>query len=493
MNALDGLFSRQVPTRASGAVSGSVAEAQEGGAAAGKDSFASALFGEVRKQSHGSANEDQADLNGNGSVTQDVDVEAELVMAEMFDFHFGSGVGVESDTGQPQNPDGQNGNARSAFEITGYFGSELPAFAETKSVGGNPSDAKNELAESAGGDASAAPMQIVGKIDVETATTSAPDVPSDSQPSQLPAGKSAVEVPMVPVRGENVEITTKPGVGQESSNRAILVDHAVRSKPIADPRKDANGAVSYNGSADPDIEVAETRVDQGRDRTAAIKAARTAQDAPIDNVRVIDRRTIAAPQTSQNGEAIAKAVIQDVAQFGQAVRGEAARAASAAPVPSAVNMQAVAQAVTPKTLHTLNIQLNPHSLGQVTAVLKMAGDELSVELKVQTAEAYRQLKEDSTGIVKALRAQGYGIETISVQHVPTDRQAMTVQQGQQPVTNGQQFQFQDGDARSASGNQSESGRQRSLGVRDGNNTGDGGNDHLSPSSDGIRRSDGVYL
>ena len=542
MNALDGLFSRQVPTRTSGGVSNSVADATEGNAFGAKDSFASALSGEYRKQRHGSGSEDQPELKGAPATPDDAasqpapDDEAQPVLAEVFDFHFGARSPVEPDPDKSENLDGESDKTTRSFETTGYFESDLTVFAEVKpsavippladptvavevlqdsdiEVDGLNADASEDADELTGPKievtknvaASAASINIAGKTEIETNASRAPGVSSDPRSAPLPGRQPTLEADVVPtrgtvpeptsapMRGAKAEATLVPTRGEENSNRAILVDHGVRAKPTAEIRKDGNAAPSGSIPVDPDIDTQEMRIDQGRERTTAAKAGRSAQDAPMDNVRVIERRTIAAPQTSHNGEAVAKAIIQDVAQFAQAARSETARPAAAAPLPGSTNAQAIIQASAPKTLHTLNIQLNPHSLGQVTAVLKMTGDELSVELKVQTAEAYRQLKEDSTAIVKALRAQGYGVETISVQHLPGDRQAMAAQQGQQPNASGQQFQFQDGDARSASDNQSAASRQQSRGGRGGNNSGDGSNGHQSPSTDGVRRSDGVYL
>jgi chemotaxis protein MotD len=72
-------------------------------------------------------------------------------------------------------------------------------------------------------------------------------------------------------------------------------------------------------------------------------------------------------------------------------------------------------------LNTLKIQLHPAELGSVNAVLRIAGDQLVVELKVETMEAYRQLSDSQQAVLKALRGQGYSVEQISIQHVAPDR------------------------------------------------------------------------
>lgn len=72
-------------------------------------------------------------------------------------------------------------------------------------------------------------------------------------------------------------------------------------------------------------------------------------------------------------------------------------------------------------LNTLTIQLRPAELGSVNAVLRLSGDQLVVELKVETIEAYRQLSESQNAIVKALKGQGYSIEQITIQQAAPDR------------------------------------------------------------------------
>ncbi len=71
--------------------------------------------------------------------------------------------------------------------------------------------------------------------------------------------------------------------------------------------------------------------------------------------------------------------------------------------------------------NSLKIQLSPAELGVVTATFRLNGGQLSVELKVETIEAYRQLSDDNGDIVKALKGHGYEIDHVTVQHVSNDR------------------------------------------------------------------------
>lgn len=69
-------------------------------------------------------------------------------------------------------------------------------------------------------------------------------------------------------------------------------------------------------------------------------------------------------------------------------------------------------------LHTLKIQLQPAELGAVTARISLAGEQLSIEIQVETAEARQRLGADSDALSRALRALGYEVDRVTVQHTP---------------------------------------------------------------------------
>ncbi|HTV69387.1 MAG TPA: flagellar hook-length control protein FliK, partial [Rhizobiaceae bacterium] len=66
-------------------------------------------------------------------------------------------------------------------------------------------------------------------------------------------------------------------------------------------------------------------------------------------------------------------------------------------------------------VQSLKIQLHPAELGVVTAQLNFAGDQLSVELKVENAEAYHRLSMDTETIAKSLRTLGFEVDHVSIQ------------------------------------------------------------------------------
>jgi len=83
--------------------------------------------------------------------------------------------------------------------------------------------------------------------------------------------------------------------------------------------------------------------------------------------------------------------------------------APATPVPQHPQAAAGAQPA-----HLLRIELHPAELGMVTASLRMSGEQLSIELKPETAEAYRHLADDSETIVKSLRKLGLDVDSVTV-------------------------------------------------------------------------------
>ncbi len=103
-----------------------------------------------------------------------------------------------------------------------------------------------------------------------------------------------------------------------------------------------------------------------------------------------------------------------------------------------------AEALTPtvpgsagKALDTLKIQMNPIDLGMVTATLRLKDDELHVQLRVETGEAFRQLSDDQGEMVKALRAQGFAVDQVSVVFNAPDRSGADTTAQQAPSYTGQ--------------------------------------------------------
>jgi chemotaxis protein MotD len=77
-------------------------------------------------------------------------------------------------------------------------------------------------------------------------------------------------------------------------------------------------------------------------------------------------------------------------------------------------LDAIHASATHASTQSLKIQLHPAELGMVTATLRFAGEQLSIELQVENHEAYRRLSGDSDTIVSSLRDLGYDVDRVTV-------------------------------------------------------------------------------
>ncbi len=139
--------------------------------------------------------------------------------------------------------------------------------------------------------------------------------------------------------------------------------------------------------------------------------------------------------------------------------------------------------------HTLKLQLHPAELGMVTANLRLTGEQLTVELRVENGEAYRRLTADSESIVKSLRAMGLDIDNVTIQQP----QASSASQGRADDNNAAAgFAARDQQSSTSAqsgGNGGGSGKQASA-----SNTSNGANGSSNAaSSASIPASDGLYI
>lgn len=70
-----------------------------------------------------------------------------------------------------------------------------------------------------------------------------------------------------------------------------------------------------------------------------------------------------------------------------------------------------------KPLTTLKLQLHPAELGNVTVKISGTGEEIAIEVQVESTEARHRLSSDSDAIVKSLRGLGYDVDRFTVQQV----------------------------------------------------------------------------
>ncbi|QPC85400.1 hypothetical protein GA830_00555 [Mesorhizobium sp. NBSH29] len=125
----------------------------------------------------------------------------------------------------------------------------------------------------------------------------------------------------------------------------------------------------------------------------------------------------------------------------------------------------------PVALTKIKIQLTPVELGMVTAELRIAGDQLSVELTAETAEAHHRLSSDSETILKSLRALGYDIDKVSIQPLQPGSQAVrsdTATSSQRDLTSGfAGSSAGDREQSGARGNSSGGGNETKMGENSG--------------------------
>ncbi|MET2830485.1 flagellar hook-length control protein FliK [Mesorhizobium shangrilense] len=126
------------------------------------------------------------------------------------------------------------------------------------------------------------------------------------------------------------------------------------------------------------------------------------QASSANRVEVISERSFPAP--AQNPMSQAAATVIDAIKADSGVR-QAFSSTPATPV--------LTPSVAPSA-HILKIELHPAELGMVTASLRLSGEQLSIELKPQTQEAYRRLASDSEAIVKSLRGLGFEVDKVTI-------------------------------------------------------------------------------
>lgn len=217
----------------------------------------------------------------------------------------------------------------------------------------------------------------------------------------------------------------------------------------------------------------------------ATKTSDSGETIKPETVTVLDaRRFVGSGETmSPNTQAVLSGVT------GDSDWSAAMKAASAA-----ANAPSEPRTATP--VNTLKIQMTPESIGNVTATLRLHGDQLTVHLQVESGEAFKQLSQDKEGLIQSLKSQGFSVDQVSVQLAPAPTTDRTVAQ----TSTGQQAggQMQDG---SSAGQFAQQGREQDNNRRQQDNgfnanwQGDDksmAGDPVAPASDAAR-SGQVYL
>ncbi|CAN7169453.1 flagellar hook-length control protein FliK [Rhizobium sp. LjRoot258] len=195
--------------------------------------------------------------------------------------------------------------------------------------------------------------------------------------------------------------------------------------------------------------------------------------ANIESVSILDSRRYIGLAQNTNSAAVTAAISGDQ-EWAHAMQASSALS------------NAAEWTSTGKVVNTLKIQMNPIDLGLVTATMRLHGDALNVDLKVESGAAYRQLKEDHGKIIEALRSQGYAIDNVTISMAPVDRSDA----GNQANGQSQQASAQQGQGGEARERQNQSGQRTGGGF---NGSGESSVESTSPGAAGSGRTGDVYL
>ncbi len=478
------IMQRQVPARPAARQSGTRDES-----AGAEDPFAKVLSGQ-QQDKNGAAAAKRSEAAGNGAEAaangQDGDGEGSTKAGsdDMMALLEGlmSSAAYSRDAVQ-ENPDAvPEDGAEAAEALAQETEAELNVNGDTGN-GINLDDLGEADAEAAVATEDAAPKPEVtvgaGEKAVANATGQGVNqAPTDAQAATAAAAAPAAAAAKVAVVAKSSSEGKTPAANtgsQQSGERA----EATASDPRSQIRNPAAAAEPVPAGTEAEKPTRNERSNAFAEARASLAADRNEErlESKAKNVEVLEsRRFLGAQPLSGNGQMLSRSLADAGGEIFQAQRSAPAQSASVPGQPQAGQM-----------VHTLKLQLNPASLGSVTAVLKLTGEELSVDIKVHTAEAYRQLSDDNQAILKSLRAQGYGVEQINIQHVtggPDRSTGQTLQQGQQNAFQGPGSGDAQASGREAGGqgNGGQAGRQ-----------GNQGHEQNSYASSDTQRSDGVYL
>lgn len=115
--------------------------------------------------------------------------------------------------------------------------------------------------------------------------------------------------------------------------------------------------------------------------------------------------------TSFGGGATGPALGQTASSFVSGMESAQPWATYATQAAYMTNMPAMATPV-----RSLSIALQPAELGSVTANLHLSGQQLRIEVEVQTEEARQRLSSDADDIVKSLRSLGFDVSHVTIKH-----------------------------------------------------------------------------
>lgn len=211
----------------------------------------------------------------------------------------------------------------------------------------------------------------------------------------------------------------------------------------------------------------------GTDQSGKATFDTSTKASSAETVTVLDSRRFLGFTQSVNGAALTSTIAgnsewQTAMQSGATLPNDQARAG------------------TTNVVNTLKLQMTPIDLGTVTATLRLVGEELTVHLTVETRAAHQQLSDDSTGILGALRAQGFSVDQVTVSMSAQDSNPQMSGDGQQ----------RSADANTQQGNpqsQKQSSGGSEASIRYGSNETEAGSETRPHSADRAGGTSDIYL
>lgn len=217
--------------------------------------------------------------------------------------------------------------------------------------------------------------------------------------------------------GDADEVDPGPAAGPGAVVSAIILPVQPRERQpagsgAAGPAAQTAAALPATPDAAPPEENAERDGQPSRDERRSEAADTAGRRGPPSEtgelkVRVIAETVAPAPGPSPTGRTVADlaAALSSDAGWKAALEGAAAARLDAAGAP-------------PGPVRDLRIQLNPAELGSVDARLRIVGEQLSVEIRVEGSEAFRRLSSEKEAILTALRGLGFAVDDVSIQQQP---------------------------------------------------------------------------
>jgi chemotaxis protein MotD len=286
-----------------------------------------------------------------------------------------------------------------------------------------------------------------------------------------PQSEAPVDVEDAETSSPPIRITVlPPRTGQAASAPVIIPLPAAGSLPLGpapQDRIDASAAALEAGLLDPSpIDSADAR-SQGR-------------SDPIGGP---------VPTRGANMDGV---ILQPSPPPASAVASTVTAAIASEPTWRPANVAALSQSALsslPAEPKTLSIQLHPAELGVVTATLRLAGDQLTVEISADSPEARSRLSADSHAIAKSLRALGFDVDQVTVMQ-PVITSTPTTRSDDTAALPGPQLRDQQSSGSGTSGGSgSRLGGQQT--ERNGNDGGSASRGPNTPAAD--RGSGGLYI